>query len=120
MHVKMETFSSPTNFGELLHLPDNCREEAIGSFFSTVVRQNVFFFGGGADLAERNLGYPGEKKPGKVLKFSFLKSLQMHPILKTSSYKESKLNSKYSWRTQHLPYNYTENKFQLEVLINVV
>ena len=58
---------------------------------STVAGQNVFGFflvgGGGGDLnlAERNLGGPGEN-PWKFSKFSFLKSLQMHPILKISSY----------------------------------
>ena len=65
MHVKMETFSSPTNFGELLHLPDNCREEAIGSFFSTVVRQNVFFWGGGGRLGRAKPRLSGGKKTRK-------------------------------------------------------
>ena len=39
----------------------------------------IFFFGGGANLVERakSRGY------GKFLKFSFLKSLKMHQVLKT-------------------------------------
>ena len=38
------------------------------------------------NLAERNLGGPEEKPPEKFLKFLFLKTLQIHQILKTSSY----------------------------------
>ena len=41
--------------------------------------------GGECDLAEQNVGGSGRNLL-KILKFSFLKSLQMHPILKTSSY----------------------------------
>ena len=65
MHVKMETFSSPTNFGELLHLPDNCKEEAIGSFFSTVARQNVWG-GGGGRLGRAKPRLSGRKKTRKI------------------------------------------------------
>ena len=45
------------------------------------------FFGGegGGNLAKRKLGGSGGGKPLKFLEFSFLKLLQMHPILKTSS-----------------------------------
>ena len=45
---------------------------------SAVAGQNVFFLGGG-NLAEWNLGGLGEN-PGKFLKVSLLKSLQMHLI----------------------------------------
>ena len=46
--------------------------------------QNVL---GGAQLGRAKPRGAGET-PWKFLKFSFLKSLQMHPILKTSSYEE--------------------------------
>ena len=53
------------------------------ALLSTVAGQNVL---GRPDLTERNLGGSEGKKPWKFLKFSFLKLLQMHPILNTSSY----------------------------------
>ena len=57
-----------------------------------------------------------------LIKQKVFYTIQLLPRVCTmiKHYKENKLNSKYSWRIQHLPYNYTENKFQLEVLINVV
>ena len=60
---------------------------------STVGGQNVwvflfvcrfFFFGGGGGQLDR--AKPREKTSRKVLKFLFLKSLQMHQILTSSSY----------------------------------
>ena len=52
---------------------------------STIGGQNVwvFFLGGGGQLDRAK---PREKTSIKFLKFSFLKSLQMHQILITSSY----------------------------------
>ena len=54
-----------------------------GSFFSTVAGHNVWGGGGGQLVRAKPSRVQGEK-PRKVLKFSFLKSLQMYPILKTS------------------------------------
>ena len=50
-------------------------------FYSTAAGQNVFFFGGGGgQLGQvKPRGVRGEY-PLKFLEFSFLKSLQMHPI----------------------------------------
>ena len=45
-----------------------------------------FFWGGGGQLGRAKLGGSGGEKPWNFLKFPFLNSLQMHPILKTSSY----------------------------------
>ena len=53
-----------------------------GSFFSTVAGHIVW--GGGGQLVRAKPSRVQGEKPRKVLKFSFLKSLQMYPILKTS------------------------------------
>ena len=59
---------------------------------SAVARQNLLGEGGGGNLAERapkarvNFRRVRGKIPWKCLKFSFLKSLKMHQILKTSTY----------------------------------
>ena len=58
---------------------------SIFSVNSTIAGQNVFFGGGGPTWKSEPREVWG-KPPGKFLKFSFLKSHQMHPILKTSSY----------------------------------
>ena len=55
-----------------------------GSFFSTVAGHIVWGGGGGGQLVRAKPSRVQGEKPRKVLKFSFLKSLQMYPILKTS------------------------------------
>ena len=53
----------------------------------------LFFLGGGGGGGQLDRAKPREKSSRKFLKFSFLKSLQMHQILTTSSY---------IWRTHQL------------------
>ena len=56
-----------------------------GSFLSTVAGHIVWGGGGGGgQLVRAKPSRVQGEKPRKVLKFSFLKSLQMYPILKTS------------------------------------